>query len=1056
MDVSILILAHKDSEYLDKAIQTSLSQKFNGSFEVILCSDGDTTLKKYSDKYKIKFTLSEKKNNLTTCSYSVNKGVEVSNGRFIKILAYDDWLPENSIQILFDKITESKSSMVCGNSNEMRGDKVTVVKSANIIYTLDELLVKNVIHGGTVLFNKQDFLEIGGYDNNLKFAEEYDFHLNLLFHNKKISYIDQMVHFYRRHQEQKGSTSLSPEQKKDKQKYVNTTINSKYYGNDIICGVATIKERSTNLGLTVKSIINQVDKLIVYQNGYKEIYDFLMDDKIEVISSLDTKIDMGDAGKFFKINDYKNSYYLSIDDDLIYPNDYVSNMVNNLKKFNNQVIVSHHGRRMKGSPKSYYLDILEPYRCLDDVGKITEVHFGGTGVMCLHTGFINNLSFGNFKSPNMGDIWVGKFAEDNGIPIMVLPHKKGWITTSLDLKNKETIHNRYKLNHDVQNKVIQGMNFKLKTIPKFKVVFLTCSYKRPEITKIFLNTLEQTQKKLTNYFDFTNIVVDSDETNLSVFRNSNIFNYYNYTNKPVSNKWNYGLSLCKNLDFDYVFIIGSDDVIDEKLMFKYYELMESGYDYFGITDLYFLDSKTDKLFYWKGYESNSGRMGETIGLGRCISKSTISKLNFKLWGDGINAGLDKSMESKIKNLPNLKRTSISLGKNYFACDIKSDFNIGSLNSYKNLIPVDKPPFILDLNTNNKPKNKGSIKSLSIIIPTFSNTIFIDECLSSIIKSVGSLDCEILVGIDNCEKTLSLIKHRVFDSRIRFFYFHHNVGPYIVKNSLVMESNSETILFFDSDDVMGETMVNEILKLQSFSDFVRPKYLNFNKTVPTTNTPIGKEKLFGEGVFSIKKSIFLSMNGFEGWRTSADTEFMGRLYKNSRKSINTPTVLFYRRIHENSLTQSKQTGYGSRVRSNYNSLIGNKTTFGPLSHFSTSPFYEVSVEKLKTPEVFDEIKHKRQIVSNVLDNILNKTVPPKSSIDYNSINNVIKNKGVYNPTESIKPIRENKPIDRTKINDLRKDSLLNQAREFGDIKRKKTSFLSNIFGGNNKRKGGPTF
>ena len=107
-------------------------------------------------------------------------------------------------------------------------------------------------------------------------------------------------------------------------------------------------------------------------------------------------------------------------------------------------------------------------------------------------------------------------------------------------------------------------------------------------------------------------------------------------------------------------------------------------------------------------------------------------------------------------------------------------------------------------------------------------------------------------------------------------------------------------------------------------------------------------------------------------------------------------------------------------------------------------------------MFDEIKHKRLIVSNVLDNILNKTVPPKSSIDYNSINNVIKNKGVYNPTESIKPIRENKPIDRTKINDLRKDSLLNQAREFGDIKRKKTSFLSNIFGGNNKRKGGPTF
>ena len=37
----------------------------------------------------------------------------------------------------------------------------------------------------------------------------------------------------------------------------------------VICGLATVKKRTTNLELTVKSIINQVDKLIVYQNVYK-------------------------------------------------------------------------------------------------------------------------------------------------------------------------------------------------------------------------------------------------------------------------------------------------------------------------------------------------------------------------------------------------------------------------------------------------------------------------------------------------------------------------------------------------------------------------------------------------------------------------------------------------------------------------------------------------------------------------------------------------------------------------------------------------------------------
>ena len=348
------------------------------------------------------------------------------------------------------------------------------------------------------------------------------------------------------------------------------------------------------------------------------------------------------------------------------------------------------------------------------------------------------------------------------------------------------------------------------------------------------------------------------------------------------------------------------------------------------------------------------------------------------------------------------------------------------------------------------------KDLTIIIPTFNNVEFIKECLSSVIKSVKSLNCEILVGIDDCEKTLNFVEKEIFDSRIRFFYFSQNVGPYIVKNTLVKNSNSETILFFDSDDVMCENMVEEILRMQSFNDFVRPKYNNFNGVTPTNN-PVNKEKLFGEGVFSIKKSLFLSMNGFEGWRTTADTDFIGRLYKNSRKSINTPTVLFYRRLHQNSLTQSKQTGYGSKIRSNYNNLIRNKKTFGPLPYLCISPFYEVSVghiKPIKPIEVFDEVKHKRTVVNEVVKKILSNTNLSKTNIDYDSINKVTQQKGVYVPANNIKPIRENKPVDRTKIIELRKDSLLYQSQKFGDVKKSKKGSSPNIFGGNNRGKGGP--
>jgi len=351
----------------------------------------------------------------------------------------------------------------------------------------------------------------------------------------------------------------------------------------------------------------------------------------------------------------------------------------------------------------------------------------------------------------------------------------------------------------------------------------------------------------------------------------------------------------------------------------------------------------------------------------------------------------------------------------------------------------------------------SNKDLTIIIPTFKNVDFIDECLDSIIKSCEGFNYEILIGIDKCQKTLDYIKLGTYNHNIRFFYFTNNVGPYVIKNTLAELSNSKYLLFFDSDDIMKPEMVEKMLSLQKNCDFVRPMLLNFNQgenpyLVKTTYT-----NQYGEGVFSISRSLFLSMNGFENWRCSADTDFMNRLFKNSCKFINTPSILFYRRIHGNSLTQTKQTGYGSKVRAEYNKLVSSKTFFGPLPILHTSQFHEVSVGYVKPNrpiEVFDEIKNKKMVVNDVINNILSKTNIDRTTVNYDLISKVSQKQGVYIPTNYIKPIRENKPVDRTRIVEIRKDSLTNQSREFGDIKKTKKSSSPNIFGGNNKRKGGP--
>ena len=103
--------------------------------------------------------------------------------------------------------------------------------------------------------------------------------------------------------------------------------------------------------------------------------------------------------------------------------------------------------------------------------------------------------------------------------------------------------------------------------------------------------------------------------------------------------------------------------------------------------------------------------------------------------------------------------------------------------------------------------------ISVIIPAYKATKFIDECLDSI-KGV-----EILVGVDSCQETLD---HLIPRKNIRLFFFTKNVGPYVIKNSLVDEATHDNILFFDADDVLASDVIPEIEKALENKDYVKLK------------------------------------------------------------------------------------------------------------------------------------------------------------------------------------------------------------------------------------------
>jgi glycosyltransferase involved in cell wall biosynthesis len=242
------------------------------------------------------------------------------------------------------------------------------------------------------------------------------------------------------------------------------------------------------------------------------------------------------------------------------------------------------------------------------------------------------------------------------------------------------------------------------------------------------------------------------------------------------------------------------------------------------------------------------------------------------------------------------------------------------------------------------------KELSIIIPTFNIPNYLVECLDSIINSIGDFNCEILVGIDNCENTLNTIKNQKFDERINFYYFDENVGPYIIKNSLSVITKSDYILFFDSDDIMLDQLIIDVMDRKKDCDIIKPMYLDFNDDVKNVNKSLTYTNTFGEGVFGVKKRLFLYFNGFEGWRCAADSDFMNRLYQNNAIMTKTNNIGFYRRVHSTSLTQDNSTSYSSILRSEYSKISNAKTYFGPLSELSIKPFTKVNISGESSPNI----------------------------------------------------------------------------------------------------------
>ncbi|VXD14067.1 hypothetical protein PL8927_270242 [Planktothrix serta PCC 8927] len=179
-----------------------------------------------------------------------------------------------------------------------------------------------------------------------------------------------------------------------------------------------------------------------------------------------------------------------------------------------------------------------------------------------------------------------------------------------------------------------------------KIVIYTCVWKRPELTQIILSYYSMLKRELAGKIQLELLAVGSEGEESRKLCQSCGFDYVEYENQPLSDKWEYGINRCRDYNPDAVIIVGSDDLISRSLIEFYDQKLKEGLVFCGITDAYFFDLQKEDMIHWIGYnvETDLIRLGETTGMGRCLSGMLLDRLNFSLWQNlNKNRGLDGAM-----------------------------------------------------------------------------------------------------------------------------------------------------------------------------------------------------------------------------------------------------------------------------------------------------------------------------------------------------------------------------------------------------------------------------
>jgi glycosyltransferase involved in cell wall biosynthesis len=491
--VSVIVTAHNTQEYIEACIESLVAQTYPNK-EIIVVDDTSSDLtpaivSRLARTYKsVKY---KRLNSNLGTYYAKNYGIQESSGEIVFFQDSDDISHPWRLSILVAELLRTDKDVVRGSYSRIDADRDEVIEVNGLVKKLGLI---------TLGVRKTVFEKIGYFNCTTKASDDEFFHrvqkyigrdrvvnnelplyfntyredslfadmvsmmsdgsiqqkpsvsrMNYLENFKKIHAASDVDSIKRRFRFPKirDAVSVLP----DMTKLANPTSR-------VVVNVCSIPSRENIFRKTINSVIDQCDEINVYLDGYKKVPDFLVKykDKCRVINS-SAMPNLRDNGKFIRleelVRDGVDAYYLTIDDDIVYPVDYVNSIVKTIDAFKKKCAIGVHGVILKDYPSGYFSD----KRIVYNFTKALEVHRSvnilGTGTLGFHTCLFKGLNLEVFKQSGMADIFFAIYCKENIIPMIAISRHDGWLF-DMNPSAEVSLYHEFKENDSIQAEFIKA------------------------------------------------------------------------------------------------------------------------------------------------------------------------------------------------------------------------------------------------------------------------------------------------------------------------------------------------------------------------------------------------------------------------------------------------------------------------------------------------------------------------------------------------------------------------------------------------------------------------